>query len=88
VSPGAHALSPAAGGTRIEVHVHRTTLYNSIDRFDDELLVNAHVWGGNAYMAPVLHLRRLAGGSLFDTYAGSFEAVWATSRPISLKGLA
>jgi hypothetical protein len=55
----------------------------SIYRFDDELLANAHVWGVNAYMAPVLHLRRLAEGSLFDTYAGSFEAVWATSRPVS-----
>jgi hypothetical protein len=68
----------------IEVHVHRTMLYNSIYRFDDELLVNAHVWGVNAYMAPVLHLRRLAEGSLFGTYAGSFEAVWATSQPVSL----
>jgi hypothetical protein len=63
-------------------------LYNSIYRTDEELLVNAHVWGVNAYLAPVLHLRRLAGGSLFDTYTGSFEAVWATSRPISLERLA
>lgn len=71
----------------IEVHLHRTTLYNSIYRFDDELLANAHIWGLNAYMAPVLHLRRLAGGSLFDTYADSFEAVWVTSRPVSSEEL-
>src|SRR4030095_5536433 len=62
----------------IDVHLHRTTLYNSIYRFDDEMLVNTHVWGVNAYNAPVMHLRRLVGGSLFDTYAASFEAVWAT----------
>jgi transcriptional regulator with XRE-family HTH domain len=71
----------------IEVNAHQTMLYNSIYRFDDELLVNAHIWGVNAYLAPVLHLRRLAGGSLFDTYSDSFDAVWETSRPISLERL-
>lgn len=72
----------------IEISVHQTMLYNSIYRFDDELLVNTHVWGVNAYLAPVMHLRRLPGGSLFDTYTGSFEAVWATSRPASMERLA
>jgi hypothetical protein len=65
----------------VEVHVHGTTLYNSIYRFDDRMLVNTHVWGLSAYSAPVLHLRRLGAGGVFDTYARSFEAVWATSRP-------
>jgi hypothetical protein len=64
----------------IEIHLHRTTLYNSIYRADDDLLVNAHVWGVNAYSAPVTHLRRLVAGSLFDNTA-SFEAVWAASEP-------
>jgi hypothetical protein len=45
------------------------------------LLANAHVWGINAYSAPVMHLRRLVAGNLFDTYAASFEAVWAASEP-------
>jgi hypothetical protein len=70
---------PLIGVPGIEVHLHRTTLYNSIYRADDDLLVNAHVWGVNAYSAPVTHLRRVTAGSLFDTYAASFEAVWATS---------
>ena len=63
------------------MHVHGTTLYNSLYRFDDSMLVNTHVWGLSAYSAPVLHLRRLGAGGLFDTYAQSFEAVWATSTP-------
>ena len=33
----------------MSIHLHDTTLYNSIYRFDDELLVNTHVWGWNAY---------------------------------------
>jgi hypothetical protein len=70
---------PLVGVSGVEVHLHRTTLYNSIYRADDDLLVNAHVWGVNAYSAPVTHLRRVTAGSLFDTYAASFEAMWATS---------
>ncbi len=75
------ARQPLIGVPGIEVHLHRTTLYNSLYRADDDLLVNAHVWGVNAYSAPVTHLRRLVAGSLFDTYAASFEAVWAASVP-------
>jgi hypothetical protein len=65
----------------VEIRVHGTTLYNSIYRFDDTMLVNTHVWGLSAFAAPVLHLRRLVDGGLFDTYAQSFEAVWTTATP-------
>jgi hypothetical protein len=72
---------PLIGQPRISVHQHDTTLYNSIFRFDDELLINAHVYGTNAFAAPVLHIRRLAPGTLFSTYQQSFEAVWEGSEP-------
>jgi hypothetical protein len=72
---------PLIGVPGVEVHVHQTTLYNSLYRADDDLLVNAHVWGVNAYSVPVAHLRRIVAGSLFDTYVASFEAVWAASAP-------
>ena len=45
------------------------------------MLVNMHVWGLSAFGAPVLHLRRLVDGGLFDTYAQSLEAVWSTAKP-------
>jgi hypothetical protein len=76
-------LRPLADIPGIAVHLHETTLYNSIFRFDDEMLVNNHVYGGPAYRSPVMHLRRTPGCGLFDTYASSFEAVWRTSTPIS-----
>ena len=72
---------PLIGHERISVHLHDTTLYNSVFRFDDEMLVNTHLYATNAYAAPVLHLRRLAGGQLFANYAQSFEAVWEGSTP-------
>ncbi|WP_019874374.1 DUF5919 domain-containing protein [Sporichthya polymorpha] len=63
-----------------EVRLHATTLYNSLYRLDDHMLVNAHVYGFPAAHAPVLHLRRLSAGVLFETYTESFEKVWAHAR--------
>ncbi|OLZ68553.1 XRE family transcriptional regulator [Streptomyces sp. IMTB 2501] len=77
---------PLAGVPGIEVRTHATTLYNSIYRADDQALVNAHVWGVNAYGAPVWHLRRNGEGGMFDTYASSFDAVWETATPVSEEG--
>ncbi|MHA7959562.1 XRE family transcriptional regulator [Streptomyces sp. L500] len=73
---------PLVGVPGIEIRTHGTTLYNSLYRADDQLLVNAHIWGANAFAAPVWHLRRNGGGGVFDTYAQSFDAVWATATPV------
>lgn len=62
-----------------ELRLHRTTLYNSIFRFDDEIIINTHVYGVQGAHAPAMHLRRLGTGHLFDTYAQGFEEVWRTS---------
>ncbi|WP_346098450.1 helix-turn-helix transcriptional regulator [Streptomyces olivaceiscleroticus] len=75
---------PLSGVSGIELRTHGTTLYNSLYRADDQLLVNAHVWGVNAYAAPVWHLRKSNdNGNLFKTYADSFDAVWETARPVT-----
>ncbi len=66
----------------VGIRVHSTTLYNSIYRADDQMLVNGHVFGVNAYGAPIWHLLRAEDGGMFDTYAASFDAVWATARPV------
>lgn len=66
----------------ITIRYHQTTLYNSIYRFDNEMLVNSHIYGFPAAHTPVMHLRRLAGGDLFDTYAESFEKVRLDSMPV------
>ncbi|MBO4206384.1 XRE family transcriptional regulator [Micromonospora echinofusca] len=65
----------------ISIRLHRTTLYNSIYQFDDEMLVNTHVFGFPAAHAPTLHLRQTADGELFGLYADSFDRVWSTARP-------
>ncbi|MEV8455630.1 XRE family transcriptional regulator [Streptomyces sp. NPDC052095] len=71
-------LLPEAG---CEVRLHDTTLYTSLFRYDDHMLVNPHVWGRPASANPLLHLKKADGAGWFDSYAQSFEAVWATARP-------
>ncbi|MBT2213776.1 helix-turn-helix transcriptional regulator [Actinomadura sp. NEAU-AAG7] len=66
----------------VEFRYHRTVLYNSIYRADGQLLVNTHVYGITAPLAPVWHLRRIAGGDLVNTYIESFERVWESATPI------
>jgi hypothetical protein len=69
----------------IDIRTHGTVLYNSIFRFDDEMIVNPHVYGKIAAHAPALHLRRLSAGDLFTTYADSFTAVWENATPLTGK---
>ncbi|MFC8532749.1 helix-turn-helix domain-containing protein [Streptomyces sp. NPDC057249] len=73
---------PLVGVPGIDVRTHATTLYNSLYRVDDQLLVNAHVWGVSAYAAPLWHLRRQSVGGMFTTYAVSFDAIWSTATPV------
>jgi hypothetical protein len=66
----------------VEIRLHGTVLYNSIYRADDQLLVNTHAYGQPAGDAPVLHLRRVAGGDMVNTYERSFEKTWDDAKPL------
>ncbi|MFI6867578.1 helix-turn-helix domain-containing protein [Nocardia sp. NPDC050406] len=69
-------VEPLSSADGVEIRFHGTTLYNSIFRFDDEMIVNMHVFGQPGAYAPAMHLRRLPAGDLFETYMTSFEHVW------------
>jgi hypothetical protein len=81
-------LHDAVRAPGVEARFHATTLYNSTYRFDDDMLVNAHVYGAPAAHSPVLHLRRLPGGRLFDHYQASFERVWEQAKADTVLGSA
>lgn len=65
------------------VRISGSTLYTSIFRFDDELLVNTHLFGAPAASSPVLHLRATGGGPIAVNVMNSFERVWSQARPVS-----
>jgi transcriptional regulator with XRE-family HTH domain len=72
----------------VSVRLHETTLYNSLYRFDDDLLVNMHAYGAVDSKSPVMHVRRIEGGRLFPHYMESFEKVWTAAKPLATQALA
>jgi hypothetical protein len=70
----------AASGV-IEVRLHGCTLYASLFRYDDEIIVNPHAWGEPSSANPALHLRCLDGGQVAAHYLDSFERVWQSAKP-------
>ena len=76
-----HLYEPLRGVDGVDVRLHATTLYNSVFRFDDEMLVTLHVYGLLGAHAPLLHLRRLGEGNLFSIYAECFDRVWSAALP-------
>ena len=71
----------AAAAGDVEMRLHSCTLYASLFRYDDEIMVNPHAFGEAASADPVLHLRRLDGGQVAALYVDSFERVWDTAKP-------
>jgi transcriptional regulator with XRE-family HTH domain len=57
-------------------------LYNSIFRFDDEVLVNSHFWGNPAADSPVYHFRRHGDNGIAANAIASFERVWEGAQPL------
>jgi len=64
-----------------------TTLYASLFRYDDEILVNPHAYDEPASANPTLHPRRIDGGTVARHYLASSERVWATAMPWSGGGI-
>jgi transcriptional regulator with XRE-family HTH domain len=60
------------------------TLYNSLFRFDDEVLVNSHFWGNPAADSPVYHFRRQGDRGLAATAIRSFDRIWEEAQPLPL----
>ena len=74
---------PLAAVENIEIQLHRTVLYNSIYRADDQLLVNQHTYGILAAQAPVFCLSGTSNGDMTALYLTSFERVWVSSAPLA-----
>ena len=65
-----------------EMRYQDVPLYNSVFRFDNEMFVTPHLYATVGSQAPLLHLRRIGEGGMFDRFASHFERVWADSTPV------
>ena len=74
---------PLCAVENIEFRLHRTVLYNSIYRGDDQLLVNQHAYGIPAAQAPVFCLSNTSSSEMAALYLDSFERVWADASSLA-----
>ena len=63
------------------VRLHGTTLYASIFRFDDAVLLNWHLYGSPAGNSPVLHLERRGDRGVAAASIESLDRVWDRAQP-------
>lgn len=71
--------TPLLNVPECEIRLHGATVYASIFRFDNVMMVNPHAWGHPASANPLLHLQRVDSFGLFDHYLQSLEGVWETA---------
>jgi transcriptional regulator with XRE-family HTH domain len=74
---------PLCAVKNIEIRLHRTVLYNSIYRADDQLLINQHTYGVPNAQAPVFRLSLMESGEITGLYLSSFQRVWISSASLA-----
>jgi hypothetical protein len=76
------AFKPLLDSHRADLRFQDVALYNSVFRFDDQMLVTPHLYATPGRAAPMLHLRRLGPNGIFSRFAAHFDGIWSDSRPI------
>lgn len=64
------------------VRLSGATLYASILRLDDDVLLNTHLWGNPAGGSPVFHFHRDGDHGIAAGAIRSFKRVWAAAQPL------
>jgi len=66
----------------VELRFQSAPLYNSIFRFDDQMLFTPHLFGKPGSSSPLFHLRRTGAYGMFDNLASHLESLWEATTPI------
>jgi hypothetical protein len=78
-------LGELTGVENVVIGLHQVHLYNSIFRFDDQMIVTPYLYRARGYQHPALHLRKLSGHGIFESFAEQFTEIWATVRPLEVE---
>jgi hypothetical protein len=81
ITTALHYFRDLAQADGVAIRLHAAPMYNSVFRFDDEMIVTPHLHGRPGYRSPALHLRRTAEDGLFAGFQAHFESIWATTSP-------
>ena len=75
-------LTPHLHTPGVQVRSHRTTLYTSIFRVDDDMIINFHVYGSPGRNNPVMIFSRRDQPRLWATFEDAFTRVWDQAVPL------
>ncbi|WP_029903648.1 helix-turn-helix transcriptional regulator [Nocardia brasiliensis] len=76
-------LGPLGDTPGCSIGLHTSHLYNSVFRFDDQMIVTPYLFRARGYQHTALHLRRLSPYGIFESFADQFEQIWGTVTPYS-----
>ncbi len=79
-------LGDLADTSGCSIGLHGTHLYNSVFRFDDQMLVTPYLVRARGYQHPALHLRKLSPHGIFASFADQAEQIWDTTTSYSQGG--
>ena len=71
-------LGPLADTPGCTIGLHTAHLYNSVFRFDDQMIVTPYLFRARGYQHTALHLRQLSPHGIFASFADQFEQIWGT----------
>ncbi|WP_237076646.1 phospholipase D family protein [Mycobacteroides abscessus] len=75
-------LRPYATTSGLDVRTHETTLYTSIFRVDDDMIINFHIYGSPGRNNPVMIFSRSQEPRLWATLEQAFDRVWDNAKPL------
>lgn len=75
-------LTPHLHTPGLQVRTHATTLYTSIFRADNDMIINFHVYGSPGRENPVMLLSRTQSPRLWATFEQAFTRVWDHAHPL------
>lgn len=79
-------FAPVLAEPGVSARKHGCTLYTSMFRFDDTVLMNPHTYGAPASHSPVIHIQRVTGGRLFSNCMEGFDRTWDLATPVAAAG--
>lgn len=77
-------LRPYTTTPGLDVRTHETTLYTSVFRVDDDMIINFHIYGSPGRDNPVMIFSRQQEPRLWATFERAFTRVWDHARPLTL----
>jgi hypothetical protein len=63
--------------------MHQTTLYTSMFRVDEHMMVNFHIYGSPGRNNPVIVFARAEEPRLWATLNRAFDRVWDNAKPLT-----